>query len=328
LSSSSSFRQYFTRRVALTAIAFFFILVTNFALPRLMPGSPIDRFLKDPALTEQERQLLLRDFGLDQPLQVQFVLYVLNTFHGNLGISFRYYPSSVMSVIVSRIPWTLYLLGVSYSLSILIGVFLGAVAGWRRGSKVDTSTLALSFITRSLPVFWFGMVLLLIFSFYLGMFPSSGAETPGVTMDLTEHIYDVARHSVLPMATIVFILLGPPALLTRNLVADVSDEQYIYVAKSKGLPPRIVLFKHALRNVMLPISSYTAVLLGYIVAGALFTETVFTWPGIGRLTYEAVLTRDYPLIQGILLLTAVSVLLANFLVDILYSYFDPRVRHQ
>jgi len=198
-----------------------------------------------------------------------------------------------------------------------------------KGSKLDSATIGLSFITRSLPVFWFGMALLLVFSYYVAIFPSSGAVTPGVSYgSFIEFVSDVAWHSVLPMATIVFILLGPPALLTRNLIADVSSEQYIYAAKCKGLPFRTLLFKHALRNVMLPLSSYTAVLLGYIVSGAVFTETVFSWPGVGRLIFEAVTTRDYPLIQGAFLITAISVLLANFLADLLYSYIDPRVRYR
>jgi peptide/nickel transport system permease protein len=312
--------------MAFTTIAFFLVLMINFMLPRLMPGSPIDRFLKDPSISEKEREALLRDFGLDQPLHVQFVYYMTNTLRGNLGISFRYYPNPVMNVIIARIPWTLYLLGISYSLSVILGVILGAIAGWRQGSKIDISATGLSIITRSMPVFWFGMMLLLIFSFYFEIFPSSGAYTPGTSENIIGYILDVGWHSILPILTITFILFGAPALLTRNLVADILSEQYIYVAKCKGLPSRVILFKHALKNIMLPISSYTATLLGYIVSGAVFTETVFSWPGVGRLFYEAILTRDYPLIQGCLLLTTISVLLANFFADIFYSFLDPRVR--
>jgi peptide/nickel transport system permease protein len=293
-----------------------------------MPGSPIDRFLKDPSISEREREALLRDFGLDKPFHIQFIMYIINTVRGNLGISFRYYPNPVIKVIIARIPWTLYLLGISYSLSVIFGVILGALAGWKRGSKIDITVTGLSVITRSMPVFWFGMMLLLIFSFYLGIFPSSGAYTFGKSGNILEYIMDLVWHSILPISTITLILLGPPTLLTRNLIVDISHEQYIYVAKCKGLPWRVILFKHALKNIMLPISSYTATLLGFIVSGAVFTETVFAWPGIGRLFYEAVLARDYPLIQGCLLLTTISVLLANFFADIFYSFIDPRVRQQ
>ena len=323
----SAYKRYLGRRLLYTIVTFFIILTINFLLPRLMPGSPIDRFLKDPSISETERESLLRDFGLDKPLHIQFVYYVLNTLQGNLGISFRYYPTTVSAVIMSRIPWTLYLLGISYTLSIIIGAILGAIAGWRRGSKTDVITISLSFVTRSMPVYWFGMMLLLVFSFYFGIFPSSGALTPGASYDtILERIGDILRHSTLPALTIVFVLIGSPALLTRNLIAEVAEEPYISLAKAKGLPNRTILFKHGFRNIMLPLSSYTAILLGFIVSGAVFTETVFSWPGVGRLIYEAILTRDYPLIQGCFLITTVSVLMANFAADILYSYLDPRIR--
>ena len=294
-----------------------------------MPGSPVDRFLTDPSFSTEQRASLLRDFGLDKPLPVQYALYVANTLQGNLGVSFRYYPTPVMSVIMSRIPWTLYLLGISYTLSIIIGSIIGALAGWRRGSKTDIATITFAFVTRSMPIFWLAMTLLLIFSYYFKIFPSSGAETAAISSEnLVAYLSDLGWHVVLPATAITLILLGPPALLTRNLIAEVSEEPYIYLAKAKGLPPRTVLFKHALRNVMLPLSSYSAVLLGFIVSGAVFTETVFAWPGIGRLIFEAVRARDYPLMQGTFLITTISVLVANFLADILYSYLDPRVRRQ
>ena len=318
-----------SKKSVVYTLHFFLVLTVNFALPRMMPGSPVDRFLTDPSFSMQQREALLRQFGLDKPLHIQFILYIVNTLQGNLGVSFRFYPTPVMTVIMYRIPWTLYLLGIAYSLSIIIGVILGATAGWRRGSKTDTMTILFAFVTRSMPVFWLAMTLLLIFSYYLGIFPSSGALTPAISPDnIARYIGDLGWHVVLPATTIVLILIGPPALLTRNLIAEVTEEPYIYLAKAKGLSPRTVLFKHALRNVMLPVSSYSAILLGFIVSGAVFTETVFAWPGVGSLVYAAVISRDYPLMQGAFLITTISVLLANFLADILYSYLDPRVRRQ
>jgi len=254
-------------------------------------------------------------------------MYIRNLFTGNLGISFRYYPKPVIEVLLSRLPWTLYLLGISYSLATVIGIILGAFAAWKKGSKIDLLTIGIAFIARSMPIFWLGMLTLYIFSVHLGWFPLSGAVTAGAEYSsFLDFALDVLRHSILPMIVIVIFLLGPPALITRGLVLDSLTEPYVDTAIAKGLPSRVVVFKHALRPVSLPLSSYTAILLGYVVGGAVYTETVFSWPGIGRLIYEAIMRRDYPLIQGAFLLISISVLIANFIVDFIYAILDPRVR--
>ena len=326
-SGSRGFKEYVARRLILFTITFFIILTINFLLPRLMPGSPVDYFLKDPSITPEEREELTRRFGLDRDPFTQYVLYLSNTLKGDLGISFRYYPRPVAEVLLSRLPWTVYLLGISYTVSTLLGIVLGAYAAWRRGSRLDLTILGVAFLTRSMPIFWLGMLVLLVFSAQLGLFPLSGAVTPGARYEgLLEFAADVLWHSVLPMVTITIFLMGPPALITRNLIIDSLTEPYVELSRAKGLPPRTILFKHALRPVSLPLSTYTAILLGYVVGGAVFTETVFSWPGIGRLIYEAIMRRDYPLLQGAFLLITVSVLLANLIVDLIYAAIDPRVR--
>jgi len=292
-----------------------------------MPGNPVDYFLRDPSITPEERALLIQQFGLDKDVFTQYILYIKNLFTGNLGVSFRYYPRPVTEVLLSRLPWTLYLLGISYSLATVIGIILGAYAAWKKESKIDLLTIGIAFITRSMPIFWLGMLTLYIFSVHLGWFPLSGAVTAGAEYSsFLDFALDVLRHSILPMIVITIFLLGPPALITRGLVLDSLTEPYVDTAIAKGLPPRVILFKHALRPVSLPLSSYTAILLGYVVGGAVFTETVFSWPGVGRLIYEAIMRRDYPLIQGAFLLISISVLIANFIVDFIYAYLDPRVR--
>jgi len=292
-----------------------------------MPGNPVDYFLRDPSITPEERALLIQQFGLNKDVFTQYILYIRNLFTGNLGISFRYYPRPVTEVLLSRLPWTLYLLGISYSLATVIGIILGAYSAWKKGSKIDLLTIGIAFIARSMPIFWLGMLTLYIFSVHLGWFPLSGAVTAGAEYSsFLDFALDVLRHSILPMIVIVIFLLGPPALITRGLVLDSLTEPYVDTAIAKGLPSRVILFKHALRPVSLPLSSYTAILLGYVVGGAVFTETVFSWPGVGRLIYEAIMRRDYPLIQGAFLLISISVLIANFIVDFIYAYLDPRIR--
>jgi len=303
------------------------IITINFFLPRLMPGTPGDYLIRDPAMSTKERLTLIHEFGLDKPLYIQYLLYIKNVLKGNLGLSFLYYPEPVWKVIMTRLPWTIYLLGISYTVATIIGIILGAYAAWKRNSKFDMASVTLAFITRSMPVFWLGMVLLYIFGAVLGWFPLSGAYTEGATYSsFFEFAKDVLRHSVLPMITIILFLIGPPLLLTRSLVSDALTEPYIITSIAKGLPTREIIFKHALRPVSLPLSTYTAILLGYVVGGAVFTETVFDWPGVGRLIYDAIMRRDYPLIQGAFLIITISVLLANFIVDLIYAYIDPRVR--
>jgi len=324
-----SVKTYIARKILFLLITLYIVITINFVLPRLMPGSPIDYFLKDPSITPEERSRLIARFGLDKDIFTQYYMYLINTLKGDLGVSFRYYPTPVVDVLLSRLPWTIYLLGTTYTISTILGIMLGAVAGWKRGKRIDIGLSWLAFLTRSMPIFWLGMIILYIFSAELGLFPLSGALTPGAEYPSPLHfIYDVARHSVLPMMTIIIFLIGPPILLTRNLVADTLTEPYVSVARAKGLGWRTVVFKHALRPVSLPLSTYTAILLGYVVGGAVFTETVFSWPGVGRLIYEAIMRRDYPLIQGSFYIIAISVLLANFIVDLLYSVIDPRVRLQ
>ena len=322
-----SLSRYIFKRITFFIITLFITITINFLLPRLMPGNPVDYFLRDPSITPEERALLIQQFGLDKDVFTQYILYIKNLFTGNLGVSFRYYPRPVTEVLLSRLPWTLYLLGISYSLATVIGIILGAYAAWKKESKVDLLTIGIAFITRSMPIFWLGMLTLYIFSVHLGWFPLSGAVTAGAEYSsFLDFALDVLRHSILPMIVITIFLLGPPALITRGLVLDSLTEPYVDTAIAKGLPPRVILFKHALRPVSLPLSSYTAILLGYVVGGAVFTETVFSWPGVGRLIYEAIMRRDYPLIQGAFLLISISVLIANFIVDFIYAYLDPRVR--
>jgi peptide/nickel transport system permease protein len=333
-------RGYVVKRAVHSFAVFLVVLVVNFLLPRMMPGNPVARFVQSGNLSKPMWEKLYRDFGLDQPLWVQFVLYLRNIFqfrllggflpipNPNLGLSFYYRETPVMKVLLQRLPWTIYLFGVAYALSIVLGVVIGAIAAWRRGSKTDVSILSTSLFLRSMPIFWLGMIMLFIFSYYFRIFPISGAYTPPMPKTITwGFTMDVIWHSILPIITLTLYLMGTPAFLTRNVAIDALAEPYILTAKAKGLKGRAILFKHALRNVMLPIVSYSAITMAFVVGGGVFTETVFDWPGVGREIYMAYLNRDYPMIQGAFLLIGVSVILANFIVDIAYGFLDPRVKY-
>jgi len=335
-------REYAIKRGVHSFATFLVVLVVNFFLPRLMPGDPIARFMPGEGATQEVWKKLHRDFGLDQPLWVQFVLYLKNIFQfrplsghlpipipsPNLGVSFFYRETPVLTVLLERLPWTIFLFGTAYALSIVVGVVIGAIAAWRRGSKTDVSILSTSLFLRSMPIFWLAMIMLLVFSYYLDLFPISGAYTPPIPKTITwAFIGDVLWHSALPIITLTLYLMGTPAFLTRNVMVDALTEPYILTAKAKGLKGRTILFKHALRNVMLPIVSYSAILMAFVVGGGVFTETVFGWPGVGREIFLAYLNRDYPVIQGAFFLIGVSVILANFIADIAYGFLDPRVKY-
>jgi len=320
----------FSKRSVITyAIAFLFILALNFLLPRMMPGDPLLAIYGDEALitmTPELRAHLVQRFALDQPLWQQFGAYFLALFQGELGHSY-YYNAPVREVILGRLPWTLLLVGTSLVLSTLLGIVLGIESGWRRGSKIDRTMLAGLMSLNGFPDFFLGMLLLIIFAVTLGIFPLAGALTPYSGLSGLALVMDVLWHLFLPVAALTLAHLASGYLLTRNTMITVLKEPYMLTAKAKGLSPPVIKYRHAGRNSMLPVVTQTGIWMGRIVTGALFVELVFAYPGVGYLTYEALLARDYPIIQGVFLMVAIFVLAANFLVDLSYPKLDPRVSH-
>jgi len=314
----------------------FFLLLTgwaaltaNFALPRLMPGNPVEAMLAryQGRLSPQAVGSLEIAFGLNthQSSVSQYFTYLGHTLTGNLGTSISYFPTKVTSIIGSALPWTLGLVGFSIVVAFMIGTVLGAVAGWRRGSRFDSVAVPFGVMLSAMPVFWISLLALYFLAFRLGWFPVAGGIGGSQSVSVSG-IGSILDHAVLPALTLTLVSIGGWILLMRNSVVSVLGEDFIKFGRAKGLPERVVAFRYAARNAILPNFTAFALALGFVVAGAIFTEYVFSYPGIAYYLLEAVLSLDYPLIQGIFLVIVVAVLLANFLADLLYVFLDPRIR--
>jgi len=320
----------FTRRSVITyLIAFLFILALNFFLPRMMPGDPLMAIYGNEALIAMTPELkahLIERLALDQPLWRQFGAYLLALVQGDVGYSY-YYKAPVSSIVLGRLPWTLLLVGTALIISTLSGIVLGIESGWRRGSRRDKSLLTGLMTISGFPDFFLGMLLLIGFGVTLGIFPLSGAITPYSGLSGAALVLDVLHHLFLPLTALTLCHIGASYLLTRNTMVTVLKNPYILTAKAKGITDQAVRYQHAGRNALLPVITQTGIQLGRMISGVIFIEIVFAYPGLGYLTYEALLARDYPVIQGVLLVVAVFVLIANFLVDLSYSRLDPRIRY-
>ncbi|MFN2556336.1 MAG: ABC transporter permease [Nitriliruptorales bacterium] len=304
----------------------FALVVLNFALPRVAPGDPIDYLLPPEqagALTPEQRDQVLAQFGLDQPVEVQFGRYLAGLARGDLLYSVRY-GRPVSQLLAERLGWSVLLVGGAVVVSTLIGTLLGFRSAWRRGTIGDAGVLGGVMLVDSMPAFFVGMLFILLFSVHLGLLPTFGALPPGHPTGLAL-LSQAGQRLLLPLATLTLASLGPVYLVARSALVSELQEDYVLMAEAKGLADRQVQ-RHARRNALLPVSTVTLLGLGTLVGGATVVETVFSYPGLGRLIYESVLARDYPVLQGAFLLLAMSVVAANFLNDLLYPVLDPRVR--
>ncbi len=315
---------YFAKRLAWAVFTVAFVVALNFFLFRILPGDPA-RMVKDPRLTAETVAAIQARFGLDKPLHTQFWLYVVNLAQGDLGISFHT-QRPVADVLAENLWNTLLLIGAGTILSIVLGVTLGVVAAWRAGTVVDYSVLITSLVAWAAPTFWLGIILLFWGASQFGL-PVGGKLTPGMGYtSIWAQWGDVARHLILPTLTYTIVYTGQYTLFMRSAILDIFGEDFILTAKAKGLTAFEILYAHALRNALLPTVTVVALNLGFTVAGAIEIETVFSWPGLGLAVVEAVDRQDYPVLQGAFLLLAVSVICANLMADLLYSYLDPRIR--
>jgi peptide/nickel transport system permease protein len=318
--------RYLGRKLLQAIVTIAAIIVLNFVLFRMMPGSP-DRATRNPHLTPELIAQNRARWGLDKPLfPDQLVDYIGETVTGDLGYSIKYRGQPVVDVVLEAMGPTLLLIGLGELVAIVVGLALGARSGWARGGVVDRIGNGVSLIFYSMPYFVIGMPLIIIFAAGLHWFPTSGITSPSGNRDLPATLWDLGRHLVLPLAAVSLGLIGAYSILMRASIIETRAEDYITTARAKGLRDGRVLRSHAFPNALLPMVTLIAINLGYVVAGAITAEIVFTWPGLGTLTVQALAARDYPLLQAIFLIIAVSVVLANLVADIVYGYLDPRVR--
>ncbi|TFV84133.1 ABC transporter permease [Microbacterium sp. dk485] len=310
------------RRLGRGVFTILFAVTVTFLLLRLLPGDPA-LAIASPNMTEETRAALLTQYGLDQPLIVQYVLYLGQLIQGNLGTSFTQ-SIPVADVLLQRLPWTLLLTLSALVLTIVIGIPLGVIAASHKNRFLDKLVQVFGVTGQSLFVPSIGIVLLFVFGLNLRWFPIGGAYDEGVYG--LEWYGSVLSHLVLPVISLTLIQLGSYVLTMRATLIDALGEDYTTLAKAKGVPPRTILWKHAVRNAMLPATTLIGLQLGFLVGGAVLTETVFAYPGIGRGIYEAVTQLDFPVLQGAFLLLAATVVVANLLTDIAYGFLDPRVK--
>lgn len=321
--------KFIVRRLIQVVVIFFVILTALFLLFRLAPGDPVERMV-DPTMTPEDAQRLVKVLGLHEPLHTQYGVYLKNFVQGRFGTSFHY-GQPVEDIIWEKLPNTILLFTTAIILSALTGIALGKIASWRKGSRVDTWLTIGSLATHTVFLPWLALILIWIFAYRLGWFPITGMISEEVWLDPDAGIWvktlDVAHHMVLPLGTLFLIHFGSTLLVMRSSMLETLKEDYILTARAKGLTEKAIRNRHAAKNAALPVVTGVGLSLAFSINGGALTETVFTWPGIGRELVFAVSQSDYPLAQAAFLLIALVVLVSNVIVDVLYAYLDPRIRY-
>ncbi|HET6819277.1 MAG TPA: ABC transporter permease [Candidatus Limnocylindria bacterium] len=327
--------RYLASKVAWAVVTIFVVITFNFFLFRILPGDPSRSLIRDPRVNPEARAALIRRFGLDKPVFVnfedgnpfdsQYFAYLGALSRGDLGQSFAQRDQSVADLLGQALGNTLLLIMPAQILSILIGIALGLLAAWRRGTSIDAGALIFSLFMWSLPTFFLGLLFLFAGSQWFDL-PTAGRVTIGAHYaSWWDGVYDIGKHLLLPTLSFTLVLLGEYMLIMRSSVIDVLSEDYILTAKAKGLTTWRIIRDHALKNSMLPMVTLIALNLGFTVSGAIQVESVFSYPGLGYRTVEAVSTRDFPVLQGAFLLLAISVVIANLAAELVYGWIDPRV---
>jgi peptide/nickel transport system permease protein len=319
---------FIARRLLHSLFVLWAVATILFLMFRLMPGNPLAAYISE-ALSAEQQDLIMRQFGLDRPLWEQYGIYLGNLVRGELGTSFHR-REPVLDIVLSVLPNTLILTLCGLLAAYTFGTLAGAYLAWKRGTWIEGAVVPVALATRAAPEFWLGMILLAVFAFWLGWFPSGGANSAGA-MYASEFDRIVSRdfllHLTLPALTIALYLQGLPLLLMRSTMLDVMHEEFVTMARMKGLSEWRIVIHHAARNALLPVLTAFALAIGPNISANVVVETVFSWPGLGRLLVQAVSSSDYPLAQGAFFLIALVVIVMNFVADLLYSFLDPRVSH-
>jgi peptide/nickel transport system permease protein len=314
--------DYVVKRTAFAVVTIFVAVSINFVLFRLAPGSAVSNLSRVPHATQELRQALTRQFGLDKSRGRQYVIYLQQLTHGNLGVSYEN-EQPVSKNLETAILNTLPMVALGTLFAIVVGTLTGVISAWRRGTPIEGATVTTALGFYSMPTHWLGLMLVILFT---GVLPTGGMTNDFlINPSFWTHTKDVLSHMVLPSLTLGLVLFGEYTLIVRSAMLETLGEDYILTARAKGLRPWAIVRKHALRNALLPIVTLVALSLGYIVAGAILVETVFSWPGVGRAVYDAVLNRDYPMLQGAFLFLTISVVFFNLVADLLYYKLDPRI---
>ncbi|MDY7076181.1 MAG: ABC transporter permease [Chloroflexota bacterium] len=332
----ASYLRYLSERFVIFVVTIFISITIVFFVPRLVPGHPLlavfsrlaaaGGSLNAPELIEEYNQL----FGLDRSLGAQYVSFLRELARGNLGYSISSFPSHVSDLLRPALPWTIGLLTLTTLVSWILGSLIGAVVGWRgEKSPFFQALVPVALVLYTIPYYILAIILVFLFAFHWPIFPLSGAYSVGLRPELSlDFALDMLHHAALPALSIVLVSLGWWFLSMRSLITSLKGEDYILQAEAKGLPGRRILWGYAFRNALLPQATGLAISLGHIVGGALVTEVIFAYPGLGWLIYNSIKSLDFPVIQGGVLLIVFSVALANFIIDMVYPLIDPRIRYQ
>lgn len=317
--------RYLLKRAGLTVVALYIVATLLFLLFRLAPGDPATAIL-DPSMTEEMQETLRARYGLDEPLYVQYYHYMVNLTTGEFGVSFfRNEPvggllfDAGLNTVVLMIP--------SVVLAFVIGTSLGVLLAWNKDSGSDTGGIAAVLLLYAAPAFWTGMVAIMIFAFHLGWLPSGGMHPPDFRYETTMEKFlttEFLRHLILPLTVQTLFFMAIPTLIMRNSLVEVLDSDFIEINRAQGLSDFSIRYKHAARNALLPVLHYAAIAIGFAFGGSVVIETVFSWPGVGRLMWQAVLNHDYPLAQGAFIVLAAMIMIMNFIADLISVYIDPR----
>lgn len=297
------------------------VSVIGFAMMHLAPGGPLAVYTLNPTITAQDIERIKHVFGLDQPIYIQYLKWATGMFTGNWGNTF-FGGRPVLDVILERIPATFLLMGSGMSLAIVIGMLIGILGAVRRYSVFDYLATTGAMVALSFPTFWFGLMAIFIFALKLGLLPSGGMYTLGGE----EGVLDLLRHLILPTVVLALVLVAQWSRYTRSSFLEVIHQDYIRTAKSKGLSDFRVLFRHAFPNAVAPLIALAGIQLPWLFSGALVTETIFGWPGIGRLFVDSLTMKEYPVLMGMIMLTAAAVIIGNLLADVINALIDPRIR--
>ncbi|MEM2509863.1 MAG: ABC transporter permease [Candidatus Methanomethylicia archaeon] len=305
-----SFTRYVALRIFQAIPTIIGVVVVMFILVRMLPGDPA-RLIAGPEASEEDVRRIREILGLNKPLYIQFVEYLISLLRGDLGLSIKF-GTPVVNEIMSRLPYTIILAVTAEAIAVATALPLGIISAMKPQSRIGYLSTIVSLLGSSIPIYWMGLVFIAIFAVELRLLPSSGAESP--------------RHLVLPALTLSLLLMGNLTRITKVSVIEALESNYITTARAKGLSERIVILRHGLRNAMIPIVTIMGIQLGALLGGAILTETVFAWPGVGLLLVDSIFYRDYTLIQGIVVFIASMIVAINIIVDVVYVVIDPRVR--